>query len=129
MARSRHSNRFASPANVFGTSPHNALSVPLSVVIGIMLSASAVSNAVAGDILRGGAPGGAAPSGRRSSAAQADSIASQAAANANDALVRTTRAVDSVRAMQASARSLALKGGNALGATSAGRVLPKVVVS
>lgn len=55
-------------------------------------------------------------------------MASEARARANDSLARTTQAVQSVKAMQAAARALAIKGPNNLGANpnQPGRQLPNV---
>jgi filamentous hemagglutinin family protein len=85
--------------------------------------------ALAGDILRGGAPAGLPSSGAVNGAlngANADAAA-RAGANAADALARTTQALQAVRAMQVSARAIAA-GRNNLGAdpNHSGRQLPNV---
>ncbi len=84
----------------------------LTAVLG--LSFTCAIGAQAGDILRGGASAGARPGNGR--AADANSVRTeQLRANVQDALKRTTEAVQAVQAMQASARAAALKGPNNLG--------------
>ena len=71
------------------------------------------SQAVAGDILRGGVP--ANQQRVAGNSALTSAAADQARVNARDALARTTRAIASVQAMQNSARNLAVKNVNNLG--------------
>ncbi|MEO5913110.1 MAG: filamentous hemagglutinin family protein [Luteolibacter sp.] len=69
----------------------------------------------AGDILRGGSPASNKP-GRAGSNTHSPAATDAARANARDTLARTTRTLDSIRAMQTAARQAALKnGGNHLG--------------
>ena len=85
----------------------------LSAGLGVAISLASVSDAKAGDILRGGTSIGA-KSGRV--AGQTNPVAAgPAATNARDALARTTQAMKSVQAMQSAARNAALKGPNNLG--------------
>jgi len=71
------------------------------------------SQAVAGDILRGGVPANQQRAAGNSALTSA--AADQARVNARDALARTTRAIASVQAMQNAARNLAVKNVNNLG--------------
>ena len=89
----------------------------LPVALGLALAMLSVSQAEAGDILRGGTPlgggGGNGTGGPLTPAAQA------ARQNAKDALARTTQALNSVKAMQNTARAAAIAGPNRLGANLA----------
>ena len=82
----------------------------------------------AGDILRGGATAGQAPDRAQSARLETAAEAAKARANAQDALRRTTRAVESVQAMQAAARAAAQKGSRNLGENpnAPGTILPDV---
>ncbi len=68
-------------------------------------------DAQAGDLLRGGGGGGSSKPGRASSGAPTPAATDAARANARDTLARTTRTVDSLRAMQNAARLAANKSG------------------
>ena len=85
-----------------------------------------VHPAVAGDILRGGAPMTARPAGGNSG--RVAEQAAQARANARDALARTTRAVQSVQKMQQAARAAAAArpGGLGVNPNNPGQLLPAV---
>jgi filamentous hemagglutinin family protein len=107
---------------VIGASPATALGVAVSAVLGMLMSMG-VPSAQAGDILRGGATSGARPGGRAANPSGLPA-ARQNAARMNDSLSRTTKAVQSVRAMQDAARQIAIKGPNNLG--RAGNPLPNV---
>jgi filamentous hemagglutinin family protein len=68
------------------------------------------------DILRGGSGGNSVPSAQGiATGASSGAVASQARANAMDAMARTTRALQSVQAMQTAARAAAIAGPNNLG--------------
>ena len=68
------------------------------------------------DILRGGSGGNSVPSAQGiATGASSGAVASQARANAMDAMARTTRALQSVQAMQTAARAAAITGPNHLG--------------
>jgi filamentous hemagglutinin family protein len=68
------------------------------------------------DILRGGSGGNSVPSAQGiATGASSGAVASQARTNALDAMARTTRALQSVRAMQTAARAAAIAGPNNLG--------------
>jgi len=68
------------------------------------------------DILRGGSGGNSVPSAQGiTTGASSGAVASQARANAMDAMARTTRALQSVQAMQTAARAAAITGPNNLG--------------
>jgi filamentous hemagglutinin family protein len=101
-----------------------------AAVLGLCFTLAASLSAQAGDILRGGSTSGAA--GKNGGSGKAPGIGNPAAeiarANAKDALSRTTAAVQSVKAMQAAARDLAIKGPNNLGPNpnAPGRRLPDV---
>lgn len=111
-SRTGHS-RLSGEGNILGASPHTALAVAVSAVLGFL--AITTSDAQAGDILRGGAArGGARPAGTaggRANAAQLDG----ARTNARDTLARTTQSIQAVQAMQKAARDIAVKGPNHLG--------------
>ena len=100
----------------------------LSAALGVCFTIAAQLTAGAGDLLRGG--GIAAPTQGAGSAAGGSPAAAtaQARANAKDALARTTNAIQAVRAMQAAARNLAIKGPNNLGLdpNHAGHQLPNI---
>lgn len=85
----------------------------LAAVVGVCFTFAAGLSAQAGDILRGGAPAGI-PGARPQIGGRAAN-ASRTSANAGDALARTTKAVQAVKAMQNAARNLAIKGPNNLG--------------
>ena len=89
-----------------GASPANALSFPLRLAFTLFVSTAAFSTVRAGDLLRGGAaPGSSARI--RASESQIDATAAKVTGNASDALARTTQAVESVRALQETARQVA----------------------
>ena len=68
------------------------------------------------DILRGGSGGNSVPSAQGiATGASSGAVASQARTNALDAMARTTRALQSVQAMQTAARAAAITGPNNLG--------------
>ena len=68
------------------------------------------------DILRGGSGGNSVPSAQGiATGASSGAVANQARANATDAMARTTRALQSVQAMQMAARAGAIAGPNNLG--------------
>ena len=71
----------------------------------------------AGDILRGGVSSGSSSAGSSGKGAPAigAAAADSARLNAQDALARTTQALQSVKAMQTAARNAAIQGGNNLG--------------
>ncbi|HEV7402377.1 MAG TPA: filamentous hemagglutinin N-terminal domain-containing protein, partial [Chthoniobacteraceae bacterium] len=96
---------FHAPSGALGKSPQRALAFPIAAALALLLSPE--PRALAGDILRGGRP--AAPVGgtRSSAGTVADPVAGSAAANARDALARSSKAVDAVRAMQDAARAQA----------------------
>jgi len=73
--------------------------------LALTLAAGAPTHA--GDLLRGGAAYGA-PSQAANSYGASASVTAQARANANDALARTTQALQAVKAMQSAARGAAL---------------------
>ncbi len=89
----------------------------LSVVICFSLTVTSTPVLLAGDLLRGGAAAGQPGSGSVGGAANAANAAAatRMRANSNDALSRTTQALQSVKAMQAAARAAA-SGRNNLGA-------------
>ena len=92
--------------------PHH--SFRLAAILGVSFTLAAHLSVEAGDILRGGAPAGARPDGRGAGGGNVDR-GDQARINQNDALRRTTQAVQAVKAMQASARAAAIRGPNNLG--------------
>jgi filamentous hemagglutinin family protein len=90
-----------------GSGPRTALAVAIALFLPFA--------AQAGDILRGGARAGS----RQGSAAPASpnpAVVEQARVNARDALARTTRTIQAMQAMQKTAREIALRGANNLGA-------------
>ncbi|MEO7932814.1 MAG: filamentous hemagglutinin family protein [Chthoniobacterales bacterium] len=98
-----------------------------SITLAVSLALAAVPSSWAGDILRGGTPAAQA----NAPAATSGNTTAQAAraqANAADALARTTAAIRSVQAMQASARKVALTGSNNFGRNPnfPGQTLPNV---
>lgn len=99
---------------------------PCATAFAFALVLLAGERAHAADILRGGAPAGSRPGSNAPGTINA--AAEQARINAKDALARTTRAIQSVKAMQEAARAAALKGPNNLGENPnfPGRTLPNV---
>ncbi|MEO6739412.1 MAG: filamentous hemagglutinin family protein [Chthoniobacteraceae bacterium] len=86
-----------------------------SAALGVCVTLAATVTAYGRDILRPG--GGAIPSAQGiATGASSGAVATQARANALDAMARTTRAIQSVQAMQTAARSAAIAGPNNLGA-------------
>ncbi|MEO0018520.1 MAG: hypothetical protein RLZZ522_1803, partial [Verrucomicrobiota bacterium] len=100
---------------LFGTPLHYG--APVFAGLFVFLSGVAADG---GDILRAGRAdtGASAATGSGVSGATPASVA-VARANAQDALARTNRALDAVRAMQNSARNAAINGANNLGTSSA----------
>ncbi len=87
-----------------------------AAALGVCFSVALSLSAGAGDLLRGGAS--AAQARKSSGSGQAPGVnpaAELARANGRDALARTTAAVQAVKAMQAKARDLAIKGPSNLG--------------
>jgi len=84
-----------------------------AAALGLCFSLVSVLPAFGGDILRGGSPM-LKPAARVPSRLNAATTA-KARANASDSLARTTQAVQSMRALQAQARRLAVNGPNNLG--------------
>src|SRR4051812_8866267 len=85
-----------------GAAPQTALAGSMSLVVTLLLGFSI--SASGADILRPGRAGGSKSSGKGSTPAAGAtdaSIALQASGRAQDALARTTQAIDSVRALQA----------------------------
>ena len=85
----------------------------LSAALGVCFTLAAQLTTDAADILRGG--GFTAPTRGSATGGAPAASTTQARANARDALARTSNALKSVRAMQATARDLAIKGPNNLG--------------
>ena len=86
----------------------------LSAALGLCVTLTATLTANGRDILRPGS--GAVPSAQGiATGASSGAVATQARANALDAMARTTRAIQSVQSMQAAARSAAIAGPNNLG--------------
>ena len=84
-----------------------------AAALGVSFTLAASISTQAGDILRGGAVGATA---RGGGAAGANPVnTSQARANAQDALARTSQALQAVRTMQNAARNVARRGPNNLG--------------
>ncbi len=125
--KSHHLSRPRVPA--IGATPRTALSVAMSVIVSLGLSLAGSREARAGDMLRGGA---GFNSGGRSTGTPAGGLTptavAQKAAQANDTLARTTKAIVAVQAMQAAARQAAASrtGLNGLGLGPTGRPLPSV---
>ncbi|MDR3401065.1 MAG: filamentous hemagglutinin family protein [Chthoniobacter sp.] len=95
----------------------------VSYALGLLAALTTGPVADAGDLLRGGSPAGTrGVSPATTSSAQA---AAQARANAQDALARTTQAVNAVQALQNAARNAASAGANNLGRAN-GLQLPDV---
>ncbi len=85
-----------------------------SAALGVCVALAATVTAHGRDILRPGS--GTIPSAQGiATGASSGAIASQARANALDAMARTTRALQSVQAMQTAARAAAIAGPNNLG--------------
>lgn len=84
------------------------------VLLACVLVIHRPSQAPAGDILRGGTPANQKRAAGNSALTSA--AAEKARANARDTLARTTKAIQSVQALQNAARNLAVQGGNKLGA-------------
>lgn len=101
---SRGSRRCPSlqPESALGKSPQRALAFPIAAALALLWP---WAQAVGGDILRGGRPAAPVGGSRSSSGTVADPVAGAAAANARDALARTSKAVDAVQAMQNAARA------------------------
>ena len=121
---------FVSPSNsnrhfAAGASPQTALSGSMSLVFGLLMGLSI--SASGADILRPASMAGTRSGGKAAtpSAGATDATAAlQAAARAQDVLARTTKAVESVNALQAAARNAALRKPG--GASGFGLVLPPV---
>jgi filamentous hemagglutinin family protein len=92
----------------------------------VLFAIDAMWRAEAGDILRGGATGGSP--GRASTNSSGVGSLAPPRATAQDALARTSQAVQAVRAMQDAARNAALNGPHNLGVNPfrAGQQLPNV---
>ena len=105
------------------TSSRAKLPAALLGLFATLLAGSASLHA--GDLLRGGAPAGAAGKTNRNGVTSAE--AARARANAQDALARTTNAIKSVKGMQEAARQMAA-GRDNLGANpnQPGQLLPNV---
>ena len=86
----------------------------LRLILAVALSLGTVANA--GDILRGGAPAGSASQRAERANLSTSAAAQQARANAQDALARTTRAMQDAQRLQSSARAAArISTSNSLG--------------
>ena len=98
-------------------------SISLSVLVAIL----PVRLSEAGDILRGGATFGTAPTANQTGVSTA-AIATRLTASGQDSLARTTQALQAVRAMQAAAHDAAVRGAANLGAdpNHPGITLPNV---
>src|SRR4051794_31558123 len=115
MARVTHHRKLSAPplapqSLLPGAAPQTALAGPMSLVVTLLLGLSI--SASGADILRPGRAGGSKSSGKGNTPAAGAtdaSIALQASGRAQDALARTTQAIDSVRALQASARAAAIR--------------------
>ncbi|MDB6139081.1 MAG: hypothetical protein JWO94_2153, partial [Verrucomicrobiaceae bacterium] len=94
--------------------------------LALVLLAQLPARMPAGDILRGGTP--ANQNRAPGNSALTSAAAERARTNARDTLARTTKAIQSVKALQAAARNLAVKGVNNLGADPRhpGSLLPVV---
>lgn len=89
----------------------------LSAALGVCVTLAATVTANGRDILRSGrAPAAASSRGGVAPNVPNSAITSQARTNALDSMARTTRALQSVQAMQAAARAAAIAGANNLGA-------------
>ena len=110
------------PTPLFG----HTLRCGVPMVLGFMVFFSGI-DAEAGDILRGGAGGGAGGKPRPGAQGGAPTPAATdaARANARDTLAKTTRTLQSIRDMQAAARQAAIKGQVKPGKNQ-GITLPKV---
>ncbi len=100
-----------------------------SAALGVCVTLAATVTANGRDILRGGSGGNTVPSAQGiATGASSGAVANQARANAMDAMARTTRALQSVQAMQTAARSAAIAGPNNLGVNpnNAAQFLPNV---
>lgn len=86
---------------------------PLALAVSLALAA--VPSSWAGDILRGGASGTPQTNAPTATSGTTTAQAARALANASDSLARTTAALQSVQAMQAAARKVAIAGPNNLG--------------
>ena len=87
-----------------------------SAALGVCVTLATTLTANGRDILRGGSGGNSVPSAQGiATGASSGAAASQARANAMDAMARTTRALQSVQAMQTAARAAAIAGPNNLG--------------
>ncbi|MBC7980125.1 MAG: filamentous hemagglutinin N-terminal domain-containing protein, partial [Armatimonadetes bacterium] len=93
------------------------ITIGAPVFFGFAISISGLGSSQAGDILRGGGSTTSAPTAGASSTTGVTTPAdtSQARANAQDALARTTTAINAVRAMQDAARAAAQAGPDNLG--------------
>src|SRR4051812_11476943 len=106
MARDAHRRKRSAPFSAKqpllpGAAPQSALAGPMSLVVTLLLGFSI--SASGADILRSGRAGGSKSSGKGSTPAAGAtdaSVALQASARAQDALARTTQALDSMRALQ-----------------------------
>ncbi len=98
-----------------------------SIALAVSLALASVPTSWAGDILRGGTAA-AQTNAPTATSGSTTAQAARAQANAADALARTTAAIRSVQAMQASARKVALAGSNNLGKNPnfPGQILPNV---
>ena len=86
----------------------------ISAALGVCVTLAATVTANGRDILRPGS--GSIPSAQGiATGASSGAVATQARANAMDAMARTTRAIQSVQAMQTAARAAAIAGPNNLG--------------
>ena len=120
------SNLAISKAKPRCTCPFRRFGVRSAVTIGVGVYVSISSlTANAGDILRGGTSIGAKPG--TPPKTPISPAQEHATANAREALARTTQAMQAMRQMQASARTVALRGPNHLGINATtGKPLPKV---
>ncbi|MGB8165868.1 MAG: filamentous hemagglutinin family protein, partial [Chthoniobacteraceae bacterium] len=98
-----------------------------AAALGLSCSVAVALTVQAGDILRGGASAGTRSSTAPPNAA-ADAMTEKARANAEDALARTAQTLQSIKAMQESARVSAKRSTNSLGADPnyPGHPLPSV---
>ena len=114
---------FYQPASVFGMPIRYG--VPFTLGFMVLISGTDVQ---AGDILRGGAAGGAKHRPAANGGVPTPAATDAARANARDTLARTNRTLDAMRAMQNAARNAAKRGPQHLGThpTKPNLVLPKV---
>ncbi len=121
LRKLRRALRRRCPSGI-GSSPRAALSIAITAALSIF---SAAPDALAGDILRGGAPTGARPSSAGVNAAN-PAMQSRAGANARDALARNAQTLKAMQSMQSAARAAARQAPANVGLTRNGIQLPRV---